>query len=80
MCVTVVQYARSRLHVQINRVRLRATLFPGSFLFLCTVLFVVVVSFDLFGLFFFKLFFLLAFFSSFLLLTLPVMHLDQYIF
>ena len=37
--------------------------------------------FSLFGLFFFKtLFFLLAFFSLFLLQTLLVMHLDQYIF
>ena len=37
--------------------------------------------FSLFGLCFFKtLFFLLAFFSLFLLQTLLVMHLDQYIF
>ena len=36
--------------------------------------------FFLFGLFFKHYFFLLAFFSLFLLLTLLVMHLDQYIF
>ena len=36
--------------------------------------------FSLFGLFFLTVFFLLAFFSLFLLLTLLVMHLDQYIF
>ena len=36
--------------------------------------------FFLFGLFFLTLFFLLVFFSLFLLLTLLVMHLDQYMF
>ena len=36
--------------------------------------------FFLIGRFFFTLFFLLAFFRLFLLLTLLVMHLDQYIF
>ena len=53
---------------------------PGSthvdaafFLFLCT------VFFSVWSLFL-TLFFLLAFFSLFLLLTLPVIHLDQYIF
>ena len=30
MCVTVVQWSRSCLHVQINRVQLPATLFPVS--------------------------------------------------
>ena len=44
MCVTVVQWSRSYLHLQINRVRLPVTLF----LFLCTVFF----SSILFGLFF----------------------------
>ena len=43
------------------------------FLFLCT------VFFCLFGLFILTLFFLLALFSLFLLLTVLVMHLDQYI-
>ena len=60
MCVTVVQWSRSFLHVQINRVRLQATLHAFCFL----------VPF----------FFLLAFFSLFLLQTLLVIHLDQYIF
>ena len=36
MCVTVVQWSRSCLHVRINRVRLLATLFSVS---LCTVFF-----------------------------------------
>ena len=67
MCVTVVQWSRSFLHVQINRVRLPATLLSVSFYHF----------FFLFGLFFLTLFFLLAFFSLFLLQTLLVMHLDQ---
>ena len=67
MCVTVVQWSRSCLNVQINRVRPPVTLF----LFLCTFFF-------LFGLFSFTLFFLLVLFSLFLLLTLLVMHLDFY--
>ena len=68
MCVTVVQWSRSYLQLQINRVRLPVTLF----LFLCTVFFPrsCLVSFS-------TLFFLLAFFSLFSLLTLLVMHLDQ---
>ena len=71
MCVTVLQWSRSCLHVQINRVRLLTTLFSVSlyrFFF-----------FSVWSLFL-TLFFLLAFFSLFLLLTLLVMHLDQYIF
>ena len=59
MCVTVVQWTRIRLHVQINRVRLPATLFPVSLYRFFVV--VVVVRFGLFifnfifpfGLFFF---------------------------
>ena len=70
MCVTVVQWSRSCLHVQINRVRLPATLFNVSlyrfFIFL-------------FGLFF-NTIFPFGLFSLFLLLTLPVMHLDQWYF
>ena len=69
MCVTVVQWSRSFLHVQRNRIRLPATLLSVSLYRL----------FSLFGLFL-TLFFLLAFFSLFLLQTLLVMHLDQYIF
>ena len=42
--------------------------------------FFVPFSFFLFGFFFLTLFFLLAFFSLFLLLTLLVKHLDQYIY
>ena len=70
MRVTVVQWTSSCLHVQINRVRLPATLFLVSLypFFFCLVSL------------FLTLFFLLAFFSLFLLLTLPVIHLDQYIF
>ena len=69
MCVTVVQWSRSFMHVQINWVRLPATLLSVSLyrFFPCLV-------------FFLTLFFLLAFFSLFLLQTLLVMHLDQYIF
>ena len=67
MCVTVVQWSRSFLHVQINRVRLPATLLSVS----------LYRFFIPFGLFFLTLFFLLAFFSLFLLQTLLVMHLDQ---
>ena len=52
MCVTVVQWSRSCLHLQISRVRLPATLFSVSLNRL---------FFFLFGLFL-KLFFLLAFF------------------
>ena len=66
MCVTVVQWSSSCLNVQT----------PGDAVF-C---FFVPFFFFLFGLFFSKIFFLLAFFSLFLLLTLLVMHLDQYIF
>ena len=69
MRVTVVQWSRSCLHVQINRVRLPATLFAVS-----------LYLFFLFGLLFLTLFFLLAFFSLFLLLTLLVMNLDQSIY
>ena len=69
MCVTVVQWSRSYLHLQINRgatpgdavsVSLYRFFFPRSCL----------VSFS-------TLFFLLAFFSLFSLLTLLIMHLDQ---
>ena len=70
MCVIVVQWSRSCLHVQIIRVRLPATLF---FVYLY-------LFFFLFGLCFFTLFFLLARFPLFLLLTLLIMHLDQYIY
>ena len=68
MCVTVVKWSRSCLNVQSNRVRLPATLFSVSlnrFFFFCLVSFIL------------TLFFLLAFFALFLLLTVPVMHLDQ---
>ena len=58
MCVTVVQWSRSCLNVQINRVRLPATLFSVSL----------------------YLFFLCWVFLTLLLLTLLVIHLDQYIF
>ena len=75
ICVTVVQWSWSFLHVQINRVRLRIHI-PATLL-----------SFSLYRYFFFPcwsifltLFFLLAFFSLLLLQTLLVMHLDQYIF
>ena len=70
VCVTVVQWSRSCLHVQINRVRLPSTLFSVSlyrFIFFCLVSFL-------------TLFFLLAFFPLFLLLTLLVMHLDLIIY
>ena len=69
--VTVVQWSRSCLHMQINWVRLPATLFSVSlylFFFFC-LLFV-----------FLTLFLLLARFPLFLLLTLLIMHVDQYIF
>ena len=52
LCVTVVLWSRSCLHVQINRVRLPVTLFFVS----------LYGFFFLFGLFFWTLFFLLAFF------------------
>ena len=68
--LTVVQWSRSCLHVQINRVRLPATLFSVSlyrFFFSCLVSFL-------------TLFFLLAFFPLFSRLTLLVMHLDQWYF
>ena len=69
MCVTVVQWSRSCLNVQINRVRLPATLFSVSLyrFFFCLVSF-------------FNTIFPFGLFSLFLLLTLLVMHLDQYIF
>ena len=54
MCVTVVQWSRSCLHVQINRVRLPATLFSVSlyrFFFFCLVSFFYTIF--PFGLFFF---------------------------
>ena len=70
MCVTVAQWSRSCLNVQINRVRLPATLFSVP----------LYRFFSLFSLFFLTLFFILAYFSLFLMLTLLVMHLDQYIF
>ena len=69
LCVTVVQWSRSCLYVQINRVRLSATLFSVS----------LYLFFFMFGLFF-NTNFPFGFFSLFLLLTLLVMHLDQYIF
>ena len=52
ICVTVVQWSRSFLHVQINRVRFPATLLSVS----------LYRFFSLLGLFFLTLFFLLAFF------------------
>ena len=70
MCVTVVQWSRSCLHLQINRVRLPATLFSVS---------LYRFFFPVWSLFL-TLFFLLAFISLFLLLTLPVMNLDQWYF
>ena len=66
MRVTVVQWSRRCLHVQINRVRLPATLFNVSLYSFCF----------LFGLCF-NTIFPFGLFSLFLLLTLPVMHLDQ---
>ena len=66
MRVTVVQWSRSCLHVQINRVRLPVTLFSVSLYRFFPVWSLLLT-----------LFFLLAFFSLFLLLTLSVMHLDQ---
>ena len=54
VCVSVVQWSKSCLHVRINRVRLPATLFSVF----CTVFFFPVWSL------FLKLFFLLAFFSK----------------
>ena len=69
MCVTVVQLSRRCLHLQINWVRLPATLFSVSlyrFFFSVWFLFNTIFPFGLF--------------SLFLLLTLLVMHLDQYIF
>ena len=61
VCVTVVQWSRSFLHVRSNRVRLPATLLSVS-------------MYSFFPIFLFGLFFL------FLLQTLLVMHLDQYLF
>ena len=68
MSVTLVQWSRSCLYVQINRVRLPDTLFCVSLSY----------RFFLFGLL--TLFFLLACFPLFLLLTPLITHLDQYIF
>ena len=69
MCIIVVQWSRSCFEVQINQVGLPATLFSVSlYLFFCLVSFFNTIF--PFGLFF----------SLFLLLTLLVMHLDQYIF
>ena len=70
MCVTVLQWSRGCLHVQINRVQLLTTLFSVS-------LYRFFFVFSIWSLFLTP-FFLLAFFSLFLLLTLLVMHLDQY--
>ena len=70
MCVTVVQWSRSCLHAQINRFRLPATLFSVFFLYF----------FSLFILCFLTLFFILACFPLFFLLTLLIMHIDQYLF
>ena len=70
MCVTVVQWSRNCLHcLQINWVRLPATV----------TLFSVALSYRFFCVWslFLTLFFLLACFPLFLLLTLLVMHLDQ---
>ena len=72
MRVTVVQWSRSCLHVEIKRVRLPATLFNVSlhrffFFFSCLVSF-------------FNTIFPFGLFSLFLLLNLPVMHLDQWYF
>ena len=72
MCVTLVQWSSSCLNVQVNRFRLPATLFSVS---LCRFFFFLSV----WSLFLTPVF-LLAFFSLFLLLTLLVIHLDQYIF
>ena len=66
MCVTVVQWSSSFLNVQIKRARLPATL---------------LFSVSLYRFFsVWSLFFNTIFPSLFLLLTLLVMHLDQYIF
>ena len=72
MSVTLVQWSRSCLYVQINRVQLPATLFcvSLSYRFFCF----------FFGLCLLTLFFLLACFPLFLLLTPLITHLDQYIF
>ena len=74
MCGSVVQRSTSCLQLQMNRVRLPAT---PHFLFLCIFFF---LFFFLFSLCFLARFFLLACFSLFVLLTLLIMHLDQYIF
>ena len=58
------------LLARVNRVRLPATLFSVS----------LYRFFFLFGLFILPLFFLLAFFSLFLLLTVLVMHLEKGLF
>ena len=70
VCVTVVQWSRSFLHVQSNRDRLPATLLSVS----------MHCFFFLFGLFFFNTIFLFGLFFLFLLQTLLVMHLDQCLF
>ena len=72
MFVTVVQWSRSVLKMQTNRVRLPATQLSVS----------LYLFFPLFGLFsFFNTIFPFGlFFLLFLLQTLLVMHLDQYIF
>ena len=72
MCVTVVQWSRSFLHVQINRVRLPATLLSVSWY----------RFFPAFVYFFLTLFFWPFFLYSFCrpCCMLLVMHLDQYIF
>ena len=62
MCVTVVQWLRSFLHLQVNRVRLPVTLFSVS-----------LYRFFFNGLFFLTLFFLLAFFF-FILTADPAGH------
>ena len=69
MCV-MVQWSRGCLQGQINRVRLPATLFSVS---------LYRYFFPVWSIFL-TLFFLLAFFSLFLLQTPLVMHLDQYIY
>ena len=68
--VTVVQWSKSCLNVHINRVQHPATLFSVSLYRL---------FFSVWSLFF-NTVFLFGLFSLFLLLTLLVMHLDQYIF
>ena len=73
MCVTVLQGTSTRLYMQMNRVPLPATMFYVSLYRFC-----------LFCFFVFSLCFLILFtfdlLSLFSLLTLLIMHLDQYIF